>query len=427
MRLNPAWPIAALAGTLAFAILPSGQNGASAQPAPAQCSTTEMGNASFGAPVEVGVTLNASQSDVRKLLSSSDVEAKPDAIRFKVSFEDAEDADWMLEFRDEGLRLLDRIEAKDFEDDASIWTGRFNAGQASAHLLGASGTTSIEIEEAITYRQDATGELFSVLEGTPRWQSLHGNEDEPPMGRLNFARTGDSVGMMVASGSNRMGQTESWCCSGVMLTPTIYLTNWHCGGNKGFSQNRYWGSNVNESVLIDLGWDGGARNRQYRSEEVLHTNQNMDFAILRVAPTRGGTGDDIGATGVALGKDPTRGQQGVIIHHPLCQPKKATVQACKIGKVRVKSWTMPNGSALQDADFFHTCDTETGSSGAPVFDATGKLIGLHHLGVGQPQLCEANPPKQNRAVRVEAILEDIKANAPEIHAELVMGINIEPQ
>ena len=401
---------------MALSLIPYGQDRVAAQPSAPQCSTTETGNATFGVPVEVDVVLSASSRIAPRLLS--DAAEDRAALRFLIAVDTVEGADWTLEFRDEALRLLDRVEAKDFQDNASVWTGRFNASQASAHLIGASDTDKVRIEKAILYRADDTGELFSVLDGEPQWQSLHGGSGEVPLGDLRVARVGDSVGMMVASGLNPRFETESWCCSGVMIAPTLYLTNWHCGGNKGFSAGRYWDPEVNASVLIDLAWDGGARNRQYRSEQVVYTNRKMDIAILRVAPTRGGTGDDIGAIPVRLGRDPAQGQAGFIIHHPQCKPKMATVKECKVDKVGVRSWTMEDGSALPDADFYHTCDTDTGSSGAPMFDAAGNLIGLHHLGFGQPQQCEANPVRRNRAVRIEAILEDLKTKAPDIHAEI---------
>lgn len=400
----------------AVPMIPLGHEGIAAQPAGEECSITEMGNATFGAPVEVDVVLSAATANVRRLLPEESEDRA--AIRFLVSVDAVEGADWTLEFRDEGLRLLDRIDADDLAEGSSTWTGRFSARQASAHLIGASAEDRVRIEKAIVYRDDGSGELFSILDGEPRWQSLHGDDEEAGVTNLTLARTGDSVGMMVASGLNPQFQTESWCCSGVMLTPSLYLTNWHCGGNKGFSEIRYWDPNVNASVLIDLAWDGGARNRQYRSEEVVYTNRELDIALLRVVPTRGGTGDDIGAIGVPIGSDPVQGQQAVTVHHPLCQPKKATIRECRIDAVKVPGWNLPDGSALGDSDFYHTCDTDTGSSGAPIFDASGKLIGLHHLGFGQPQLCEANPPRRNRAVRIEAILADLEANAPTVHSEL---------
>jgi hypothetical protein len=390
---------------------------ASAQPTAPECGATELGNASFGEPVDVAVELTAANADASELLPRT--EARRAAIRFLLSADPRAGANWTLEFRDEGLRLLDRIEASDFaEGRAEMWTGRFGASQANAHLLGAQPGDLIRIEKAIVYRAEDETEMFSVLGTTNDIQSLHGDTESPAMGDLRVARIGDSVGMMVASGLDPQVGSKSWCCSGVMLSPTLFLTNWHCGGNAGLARSRYWDKGVNASVLIDLAWDAGGRNRQYRSEEVLYTNPRMDIAILRVTPTRGGTGDDIGALGATLGRDPVANDQGVVIHHPLCLPKMASVTNCKVGKVGVPGWKLAGGSALSDPDFYHSCDTQTGSSGAPVFDGAGKLIGLHHLGKDEAPMCVAGRPEQNRAVRIEAILKDLRQNAPALHAEL---------
>ena len=51
-------------------------------------------------------------------------------------------------------------------------------------------------------------------------------------------------------------------------------------------------------------------------------------------------------------------------------------------------------------DFTHTCDSAGGSSGAPVFDAEGHLVGLHHYGFAEAQVQEWT---ENRAVRLERI------------------------
>jgi hypothetical protein len=172
-------------------LIPLEHNTARAQPEAPACSTTEFGNPTFGAPVEVDVVLSAARPDAARLLSSDDTERS--AIRFLVAVEDVEDANWTLEFRDKGFRLLDRIEARDIANGASIWTGRFNAQQASAHLIGASDTDKIRIDKAITYHSDGSDELFSVLDGTPKWQSLHGDNEQPALGNLSVARTWDSV------------------------------------------------------------------------------------------------------------------------------------------------------------------------------------------------------------------------------------------
>ena len=64
---------------------------------------------------------------------------------------------------------------------------------------------------------------------------------------------------------------------------------------------------------------------------------------------------------------------------------------------------------VPDVTFTHDCDTEHGSSGAPVFDQRGNLIGLHHRGheldaTGQ---CDM----KNKAIWINRILADLAVQA----------------
>ena len=53
-------------------------------------------------------------------------------------------------------------------------------------------------------------------------------------------------------------------------------------------------------------------------------------------------------------------------------------------------------------------DTQTGSSGAPVFDAAGKLVALHHAG-GRPQEVVGKPPvKKHEGIRISCVLAGLR-------------------
>jgi V8-like Glu-specific endopeptidase len=64
-----------------------------------------------------------------------------------------------------------------------------------------------------------------------------------------------------------------------------------------------------------------------------------------------------------------------------------------------------------DANVVHyLTDTQEGSSGAPVFNAAGQLIALHHRG-GDPQEVLGRPPtKKNEGIRISRITEGLTAN-----------------
>jgi V8-like Glu-specific endopeptidase len=65
-------------------------------------------------------------------------------------------------------------------------------------------------------------------------------------------------------------------------------------------------------------------------------------------------------------------------------------------------------------DFGHLCDTLGGSSGSPVLDRqSGRLVGLHHLGIPPGA---ADPV--NQAVHIGQVLEDVKTRIPALHAEI---------
>jgi hypothetical protein len=61
-------------------------------------------------------------------------------------------------------------------------------------------------------------------------------------------------------------------------------------------------------------------------------------------------------------------------------------------------------SAFDDRVVHYLTDTKEGSSGAPVFDAEGHLIALHHAG-GRPQEIAGKAPlKKNEGIRISRIL-----------------------
>jgi V8-like Glu-specific endopeptidase len=70
------------------------------------------------------------------------------------------------------------------------------------------------------------------------------------------------------------------------------------------------------------------------------------------------------------------------------------------------------------SEFTHLCDTEAGSSGAPVLNGQNELVGLHHLGFDYDmQRCEYLD-RENKAVSIAAILDFIRNIHSALHAEV---------
>ena len=79
---------------------------------------------------------------------------------------------------------------------------------------------------------------------------------------------------------------------------------------------------------------------------------------------------------------------------------------CALQGWPVKGWT----STAPAVDFTHDCDSEGGSSGAPVFDAAGRIVGLHHYGHNvDPATCR-DTDAVNKAVRIDQIIDFLKTN-----------------
>lgn len=105
-------------------------------------------------------------------------------------------------------------------------------------------------------------------------------------------------------------------------------------------------------------------------------DQAGDWAVIRAARALDSrwTAIDLSASA-----EPVVGSAAFVIQHPDGQRKR-------LGHVR---------NRVTDADdrvVHYLTDTETGSSGAPVFDGSGALIAVHHAG-GRPQELFGQTPK----------------------------------
>jgi V8-like Glu-specific endopeptidase len=61
---------------------------------------------------------------------------------------------------------------------------------------------------------------------------------------------------------------------------------------------------------------------------------------------------------------------------------------------------------------------EPGSSGSPVLDEALNVVGIHHAGGQLREPATSRRYLRNEGVRMMAILDDFRRNAPDIHARL---------
>lgn len=116
-----------------------------------------------------------------------------------------------------------------------------------------------------------------------------------------------------------------------------------------------------------------------------------DWAVIRVP------GMDPAAPVIALEAAPVPrvGDPAFILQHPQNQRKR-------LGFVRNRI------TAVTEDRVQYLTDTQPGSSGAPVFDAQGRLIALHHRGGTPTQMAGKAPLTKNQGVRISRVQEQLQ-------------------
>ena len=309
-------------------------------------------------------------------------------VRIRIDVTDAGTCDsWLLTVRDEKFRVVQTLSKSDFGVSGVRWTNRVRSAQALVELARCEfGRPLIRLDEYIIMPEKATS-FYSSETATATWQDLYTSE-------TGIRRFGDFVGMLMSSWDQ-----VPWVCSGVIVAPTLFLTNWHCGGTRELRDKDMWNELVLKDALIDMSWDSDDISREFGIEGKVSDDPDLDFALLRIAPIEHrGT-----LRPVQIRRSRVTFQEPVrLVHHPLGERKQVSLTHCEVDEVKYQGWT-----GRQTTEFTHRCDSDGGSSGAPVLDVDGQLVGLHHLGYAYSPLCV--PDQRNKAVHIDTILDFLEA------------------
>jgi hypothetical protein len=388
----------------------------SPSPSPRQNRVTEIGQRFQIEPRVVDLACERPAPVAAKCVVSLPHGAQQPAryLRAHLEVEDGLDGAWYLTVRDAQHRAIEVLTPADFRPSARRWTGRIpgNVVRFDLRPRDASAATArvrLVVGEYIAMPASAARAYYSLqVDNQPSYRALFPEEGQVAEPDSALRVLGDSVAFVMGSRGR-----ESWCCSGVVVAEDLLLTNWHCGGPPQGPPELQWNADICKDLLLDLSWDGDALSREFGCREVVARDRERDYALLRIAPL---------ATGGRARPAPLRqtapagNEPLTVIHHPVCLPKRIS-DGCFVGRSAYKAWVGP----LADVDFTHKCDTESGSSGSAVLDAQGRVVGLHHKGFADSDDAEAKQGRFNTAVRVDQILDHLRATRPEVVRELLLA------
>jgi S1-C subfamily serine protease len=178
--------------------------------------------------------------------------------------------------------------------------------------------------------------------------------------------------------------------TGFRISPTLILTNHHVLFPEGTKA---------VTVQVDFAFDVDVNGASLpvislpADPATIMADQGDDWGIIKIANMPAGI-PVISLSNVAV---PADGDRAFIVQHPEGQQKR-------VGFVRNMI------TAVTDERVQYLTDTQPGSSGAPVFDASGKLIALHHRGGTPTQVTGKAPLTKNQGIRISRVVVGLGAN-----------------
>lgn len=187
---------------------------------------------------------------------------------------------------------------------------------------------------------------------------------------------------------NYDGNLTSWNCTGFFITNTIIITNEHCSRNVtpdsiGFAYIDYNSEPINEANKIPI-------------INIVQESRELDYALLMIS------GENLTKQDrrVKVSNDwPRINERIIVLHHYKGRAKVfSTDEDSNVIENHVYG-------ASRKSDFLHGADTDPRSSGSPIFNVKGEVIGLHHYGFKDNSFY-----KYNRAVSFSEILKNLKSD-----------------
>jgi V8-like Glu-specific endopeptidase len=266
-------------------------------------------------------------------------------------------AGW-IEVLDGNGDLVERIDAARLAAEGVIWTNLAFSSFIEVLVVGDPGTGPSFVISAISFEKSgARVESIIGPDGRQHIIEYSGTFSavlpsvERAVAKLTFIREED-------------GFPKRFVCTGFLIADDLLLTNEHCVNSQDVcaTTKALFGFSINQN--------GVARPReQVRCTRVEKASFPLDYALLRLD---GDPGQRWG-TLVFAEQAPRAGEKVFIVEHPAGEAKQISDADCAVAGA-------PVSGRARNTDLSHSCDTLGGSSGSPVFNANGEVVGLHHLG-----------------------------------------------
>jgi len=257
-------------------------------------------------------------------------------------------------------RVLASLSPAAFAAKSTSWSEPFVPGLVTVQVVANTPVKGLSFEiDQIAFDRPAQGSSSQTLAVVPVWDDVRDLQDAAPM--VDIGRTWDAVAMLTISGR--------FHCSAFLISRDKVLTNFHCLNASATFQNNPGAHKANcGDIYVQFDFNSEAeRNAAAHSScvTVEDLDQTLDAAVLTLDPAaiRKNAGERVPVSWAAA--SPAKRSRVFIVHHPVGDYKRVSLDCASLPR---------------DGRLDHNCSTLGGSSGSPVFDMKGNVIGLHFAG-----------------------------------------------